>query len=96
MLDEMATRGRPGTGGAEAVTSANDARHCRAASGESRHPRSPNQSPAQYQALLAAARREKEAAERALAENSADERADLSRAALGIKMYSVRFLPIRL
>ena len=44
-----------------------------------------NQSPAQYQALLADVRREKEVAERALAEHSADARAELSRAALGIE-----------
>ena len=62
MLDEMATRGRPGTGGAEAVrlrTTLATAEQ-RLANLVIRGPS--NQSPAQYQALLAAARREKEAA----------------------------------
>ena len=84
VLDEMATRGQGTGGGDDAVhlrTMLNSAER-RLANLVIRGPA--NQSPAQYQALLADARREKEAAERALAESSADARAKLSHTALGI------------
>jgi CHAT domain-containing protein len=85
VLDEMATRGRVSTGeeGAGRLRTMLNAAERRLANLVVRGPG--NQSPAQYQALLADARREKEVAERALAEHSADARAELSRAALGIE-----------
>jgi hypothetical protein len=90
VLDEMAARSRASTGGEDAVrlrTLLSSAER-RLANLVIRGPS--NQTPAQYQALLADARREKEAAERALAENSADARAELSRAAFGIEDVTAR------